>query len=229
MKNLIEKYFNGETSSEEEAQLKAYFNQETIDPSLKEYEPLFKYFNDEQSIGLSEHFDQQLFAKIDQLAPSMGDLIDAYFAGTTTLEQEEQLKAYFHSDEVAQSHKKYSPLFKFFEAEKTLEVSPAFEENVMKKIKQEAKVVSMRGWKGRMLRVAASVAVLLGAYLFLQPPPSSNPPMAIDWKAYEINDEQMAYEETVKALKILSAKLNKGKNKTASGVSKAEPVTKYLN
>lgn len=44
---LIDRYFEGETSAEEEREIRAFFSGETIPPHLAEYKPLFGYFENE--------------------------------------------------------------------------------------------------------------------------------------------------------------------------------------
>ncbi|GJM35761.1 MAG: hypothetical protein DHS20C18_47620 [Saprospiraceae bacterium] len=53
---LLEKYFQGETSLAEERALKAYFQQENIPESLQEFQPLFTFFQVEKS----QHVQKEL-------------------------------------------------------------------------------------------------------------------------------------------------------------------------
>lgn len=88
----------------------------------------------------------------------------------------------------------------------------------------------MKAWGRNLLRIAAIGAVLIVAALFLRKPAAKPLQQAeIDWSKYEITDEQLAYEETVKALKLVSEKLNSGSKKAADEVKKIKKVSKYFN
>lgn len=229
MKNLIEKYLNGETTLREEAELKAYFNSGQVEDSLKEYQPLFQFFENEKQLELSADFDEKLFKKIAAQENSSDDLIEKYFNGETSLEEEAELKTYFNAGQIEPKHQAYQPLFQYFQKEQEVEVSNGFDKKLFEKIeRQGAKVIQLRNFRRRLMRVAAVAVVFLAAYLFFNKPTEPAPPV-VDWSAYEIHDEQLAYEETIKALKLLSSKINKGKKKTVVEVAKSEPVTKYLN
>ncbi len=162
MKALLEKYFDGETSLEEEARLRDYFNGGKVEDDLKVYQPLFQHFSQEQEQALSDEFDGKLFQRM----------------GST-----------------------------------------------------EAKVVPMRTWPKQLLRIAAVGAVLIVAMVAIWKPNSSHSQTvaAVDWSKYEVTNEQQAYEETLKALKLVSSKLKKGSNKATEEVEKIEKVGKYFN
>lgn len=48
IEKLLEKYNNGETSLEEEAQLRAYFTSDNVADHLAHYKPLFQFFSSSQ-------------------------------------------------------------------------------------------------------------------------------------------------------------------------------------
>jgi hypothetical protein len=161
----------------------------------------------------------------------MKDLIEKYFNGETTLEEEARLRAYFSGDKVEESLQQYQSLFRFFEAEKGQQVSDDFDQTLLCRLEEGGgKVVLMQTWRRNLLRMAAVGAVLLIAFFFLEKPfVHPNVQAGIDWSKYEIKDEKLAYEETVKALKLVSAKLKKGSRKASREVEKVEKVSKYFN
>ncbi|MBI1226796.1 MAG: hypothetical protein GC192_16290 [Bacteroidetes bacterium] len=162
----------------------------------------------------------------------MKALIEKYFEGETTLEEEARIREYFNSGEpVAEDLREFQPLFQYFSQERVQTLSDDFDEALFQKIGAgEAKIVRMRTWPKQLLRIAAVGAVLVLAMVFLVKPPASTAQVAsIDWTKYEIKDEKVAYEETVKALKLLSSKLNKGTKKAGEEMKELEKVGKYLN
>lgn len=161
---------------------------------------------------------------------NMKALIEKYFEGETTLEEEAQLRQYFNSGEVDEALKEFQPMFRFFASEQKTTVSEGFDEALLQKLQPEAKLVQLRSWPRQLLRIAAVGAVLVAAMIFLRKPnggPSQQ--AAVDWSKYEITDEQVAYDETVKALRLLSSKLHKGSKKATDEVEKMEKVGKYFN
>lgn len=68
--NLLEKYWNCETSVQEEKQLQAYFCQGNVAEEFKKYTTLFSYINEGQSVKLSDGFNARL---LDALETSKTD------------------------------------------------------------------------------------------------------------------------------------------------------------
>ncbi len=61
---LLEKYFEGETSLAEERKLEQYFTEESMDPALVPFRPLFEYFRRERGQGVSGAFEARILERI---------------------------------------------------------------------------------------------------------------------------------------------------------------------
>ena len=121
-------------------------------------------------------------------------LVEKYFEAETTLAEEKELKAYFSSDTVAPHLEQYKPLFGYAYQAK----QEQFTATIPLQSKKRTKVV----W----LSVAASVAVLLGVGLFTFTHYNQSQPQDLG----EINDPEVAFRETQKALALISENVNKG-------------------
>jgi len=119
-------------------------------------------------------------------------ILERYFEGETTIAEENELKDYFSSSDVAQHLEQYKPLFGFFSEareQKSQQIVP---------LKTKKRYVA---W----LSIAASVVVLLGVGTFAYLNFDSNPE---DLGTFD--DPQIALQETQKALSLLSNNVNKG-------------------
>lgn len=63
---LITKYFDAETSLEEEVIIQAYFKNEEVHADLKKYSPLFQHIEQEQQFVLGDDFDETLMQTITE-------------------------------------------------------------------------------------------------------------------------------------------------------------------
>ncbi len=63
IEQLLERYWNCETSIEEEQILRTFFRQKEIPAHLLRYRPLFAYVEKEHEVGLGKEFDEQVLAK----------------------------------------------------------------------------------------------------------------------------------------------------------------------
>lgn len=58
--SLLEKYWNCETSVQEEKELQLFFSDGNVPEELRQYIPLFSYIRDEQSVTLGDDFSERL-------------------------------------------------------------------------------------------------------------------------------------------------------------------------
>lgn len=120
-------------------------------------------------------------------------LLEKYFNAETSTAEERQLKTYFSSPDVAPQLEQYKPMFGYF----TQAATQQFEKTVPLKTKRRPYVA----W----LSVAASVVALVGVFTFI----NSEEPVSNEGLG-TYNDPEVAFEETQKALNMLSKNVNKG-------------------
>lgn len=151
-------------------------------------------------------------------------LLDKYWEGETSLQEEEQLKQYFSNGKVAPEHLQFQPLFQFFKDEQDVMISDDFEKRLLNQIENEpqSKVRNLN-WMHSIRSIAAVGIILLGGvFIFNQinKPAIVNPVAASDdrFSQYEITDEKEAYEATKAALLLLSGKMKKGTSKASKGL-----------
>lgn len=117
--------------------------------------------------------------------------IEKYLEGTSSIQEEKQLKAYFSSNEIAPHLVQYKPLFSYFEYQKS--------EQFTKALPLQTQKQSYVKWIG----VAAAVAVLLGTMHYFYSEESNT-----DLGTY--TDPEEAFVETQKVLEMLSEEVNQG-------------------
>jgi len=89
----------------------------------------------------------------------MNELLEKYWSGTTTIEEENALRDYFNADVVAPEHEVYRSMFNSFE-EELLHEQVSF--NAFKKLPEEFPETDKSTWKSlKGVAIAASAAVLL--------------------------------------------------------------------
>lgn len=107
MNEILNRYFEGETSLEEERSLKAYFASGDVAENHKIYADLFSCFKTESAIEYNG-------------AESVNLLLEKYFEGESSLDEEKSLKAYFASGNVEEAHLVYAELFSCYKEESTI-------------------------------------------------------------------------------------------------------------
>lgn len=128
-------------------------------------------------------------------------LLERYWAGETSLQEEEQLRDYFRREGMSEHHREAAGLFRYYDAQKKKSVNdPAFDDAVLAKI-----AAPKRGKMAKLLtnsmRIAAGIAVLMMAVWFVRREVrQTTPPEIVD----TYDDPRLALEETKKALLMIS-------------------------
>ena len=123
------------------------------------------------------------------------NLIEKYFNGETSIGEENELKVYFSSTNVAQHLEQYQPVFGYFAQAKTEQ----FKATIPLKSKKRNLVV----W----LSIAASVVVMFGIGTFMYNQTNDE----IEFEGCNANDNpEVVLKETQKALDLVSKHINTG-------------------
>lgn len=158
-------------------------------------------------------------------------ILDLYFEGETTLEQEAELRAYFQQESVHPELVKFKPLFQFFHEEQLQQLDDSFDERLFKELETvEAKRFTLKRLSPYLSRVAAAVAIVFGLLWAYdqQVAPDQPKQQAIDWSKYEPETAEEAFSITSKALLQASSKLNGGAAQAVQEFTKIEEMGKFF-
>lgn len=138
-------------------------------------------------------------------------LLERYWNGETSLEEEEQLRDYFRRDGVPEHYRDTATLFRYFDTQKKSSVDDAgFDATVIEKIS-----APKRGRVTRLLyntmRIAAGIAVLMTAVWFVRQEVRETTPQEI---VDTYDDPKLALEETKKALLMISKSFGRAEEET---------------
>lgn len=139
---------------------------------------------------------------------TIDQLIRKYFEGSTTIADEQMLKAYFSDQNVAEHHRQYAPLFRGLEAESKKQ-APATLSNKLEHLlaTPRAKPFHRRSqivWY--LTGIAAAAALLLGIYITMEKPTDSPPKLTAEQR----EEVLLAYNETKATLAFVGKSLAKG-------------------
>jgi hypothetical protein len=125
------------------------------------------------------------------------DILEKYFQGETTIAEENQLKEYFSSSNVAQHLEQYKPMFGYF--------SQVKQQKSTHEIPLQTKKRNV-AW----LSIAASVVVLLSIGTYFYVSEKNTAPVVAQSELGTYDDPEEALKATQKALALLSNNVNVG-------------------
>lgn len=134
------------------------------------------------------------------------ELLDKYWKAETSVEEEQQLHAYFCNNDVPEAWKDTAAMFRYFDANKSKSLGDrSFDLDLVKRMQQPARSKVLRLVYNTM-RIAAGIAVLVLAVWFIRKDVKETNPVVLE-DTY--NDPKMAFEETKKALLMISKSFGK--------------------
>jgi hypothetical protein len=132
----------------------------------------------------------------------INELLSKYWNCETSLEEEAELREHFKTGNIPDELKETAPLFQYFEENKKKSLNDiSFDRQVMEKIHAPVEQGQIVRLVYNAMRIAAGLAVVLAATWFIRNEiRSTTPQQVVD----TYDDPKMAFEETKKALMMIS-------------------------
>lgn len=131
------------------------------------------------------------------------ELLNKYWNCETSLEEEQQLRDYLQGSNVPDQHNDTAVLFRYFGEHKKKSLNEGnFDARIVKTITPKNKIVKLFH---NSMRIAAGIAVLMVALWFVRTEVQKNSQQTAD----TYDDPKLAFEETKKALMMISKNFGK--------------------
>jgi hypothetical protein len=139
------------------------------------------------------------------------ELLSKYWKCETSLDEEQTLRTYFRQNNIPDSLKETAELFRFFEHQKKKSLNdPGFEDQVIRTAAKSKQSKTIRLFYNSM-RIAAGVGVVVVAAWFVRNEVRKTTPQAM---VDTYNDPKLAFEETKKALLMISKSFGKAEEQS---------------
>ena len=138
------------------------------------------------------------------------DLLRKYWNCETSLEEEKRLREYFGSDDIPDQLRETASMFRYFEEAKKKSLSDlAFDDQVMRRVNPRQGQV--RRLLYNSMRIAAGLLVVIAATWFIRTEVRETIPQEI---VDTYDDPELAFEETKKALLMISKSFGTAEQQT---------------
>jgi hypothetical protein len=152
-------------------------------------------------------------------------LLDKYWEGESSLQEETQLRDFFAGNNVPEDLKSYQPLFQFFQMEQKKNLNGDFDERLIQQLESSQNATAkVRNLPYYLMRVAAAGLLLFSIYFVNE---QWNQAQYEAVASEEMTPEEV-YAQTKQALLLVSSKLNKGTDVVNDGMSKMNKATHVI-
>lgn len=138
------------------------------------------------------------------------DLLRKYWNCETSLEEEKQLRDYFGGDDIPEQLRETASMFRYFEEAKKKSLSDlAFDDQVMRKVNPRKSQIRRLIYNS--MRIAAGLLVVVAATWFIRTEVRQTIPQEM---VDTYDDPELAFEETKKALLMISKSFGTAEQQT---------------
>ncbi|MBP6235188.1 MAG: hypothetical protein KA270_12135 [Saprospiraceae bacterium] len=188
--HILDNYWAGESTVEDEVLLKDYFKSGEIQEKHELYKELFVFFSEQNNITYQK----------ENIVIDYSRLLDKYWDGETSEDEEFILKVYFCSGNVQEEHKVFVDLFEYFDTQKSITFNSQQSKSI--DVKPKIKYFSFR----KIIYSIAAASVLLFAAVTVMKDINPDPTVQQTAMVYEIEDPEEALRVTKEALALVSKK-----------------------
>ncbi|MBP9196496.1 MAG: hypothetical protein KBF35_02420 [Saprospiraceae bacterium] len=188
--HILDNYWAGESTVEDEVLLKDYFKSGEIQEKHELYKELFVFFSEQNNITYQK----------ENIVIDYSRLLDKYWDGETSEDEEFILKVYFCSGNVQEEHKVFVDLFEYFDTQKSITFNSQLSKSI--DVKPKIKYFSFR----KIIYSIAAASVLLFAAVTVMKDINPDPTVQQTAMVYEIEDPEEALRVTKEALALVSKK-----------------------
>jgi len=129
-------------------------------------------------------------------------LLQKYWSGETTLEEELLLKDHFQQAEVPEELREVAAMFRYYDQTKKNALNDiAFDRTLIEKVTGKSKQGKVKNLVFNSMRIAAGVVVVMAATWFIRKEIRQTTPQEV---VDTYDDPKLAFEETKKALMMIS-------------------------
>ena len=208
--DLLDKYWDGETSLEDEKSLRQYFCSNDIDESHFAFRDLFGWATESATVTCPVTDDVDV-------------ILEKYWNGETSVQEENVLKAYFKSGKVSDNRLAFADLFSFFDEQAQITFDDSRSKDDKKDSPKTGQIISI--FYKKWVYAAAAASVLIIASVFVIKNFNTETTQPAYTSVHEIEDPEEALRVTKEALAMVSKKFRKSQESIKENMGALEKAT----